>query len=194
MLSIEQLKNISGCAKIKPGAARASSSPGVPSPVSQERSLPTELWVHALECSWLIDVTDAKAVSRTLCRAVRFALTRGRWAPVGKCVRAIQALPWEDRNFNKQEHITDEVKALFCAAWKVAETWLLAEVAGPSWRWNKDMWITLGMLLKAAEPVISDDALFRVVVGTELFRMRNADFNWCVVESWHAQVRGDESD
>ena len=123
MLSIEQLKAISGCAKITPGAARAA---GVPSPTSQERSLPMELWVHALEYSWLIDVTDAKAVSRTLCRAARFALTRGRWAPMSRCVRVIQALPWEDRNFNKQEHITDEVKALFCAAWKVAEPCLLS--------------------------------------------------------------------
>ena len=194
MLSIQQLKAISGCAKITPGAARASSSPGVPSPASQERTLPTELWVHALDYTWDIYVRDAKAVSRTLCRAGRLVLTRGQWAPVGKCVRAINALPWTHFGFDKEAHITDEVKALFCEAWKVAETWLLAEVAGPSWRWNKDMWITLGMLLKAAEPVISDDALFRVVVGTELFRMRNADFNWCVVESWHAQVRGDESD
>ena len=194
MLSIEQLKAISGCAKIRPGAARASSSPGVPSPVvSQERSLPTELWAHALEYSWLIDVTDAKAVSRTLCRAARFALTRGRWAPMSRCVRAIQALPWEDRNFNKQEHITDEVKALFCAAWKVAEPCLLAELAG-SCR-SSDMWTTLGLLLNAAEPVISGEAHGRVLESLAYMQsFIDPDFNWCVIDTWHSADERDDDD
>ena len=194
MLSIEQLKAISGCAKIRPGAARASSSPGVPSPVvSQERSLPTELWVHALEYSWLIEVTDAKAVSRTLCRAARFALTRGRWAPVGKCVQAIKALPWRDWGFDKKAHITDEVKALFCAAWKVAEPRLLNELADSSW--SSDMETTLGMLLTAAEPVISCDAHGRVLESlAHMQSFIDPDFDWCVIDSWLSVDERDEYD
>ena len=189
MLSIEQLKAISGCTNIKPGAARVSSSPVV----SRERSLPKELWVHALEYSWLIEVTDAKAVSRTLCRAARFALTRGRWAPVCKCVRATQALPWEDRNFNKQEHITDEVKALFCEAWKLAEPCLLAELAG-SCR-SSDMWTTLGLLLYAAEPVISCDAHGRVLESlAHMQSFIDPDFDWCVIDSWLSVDERDEYD
>ena len=152
-----------------------------------------ELWVHALEYSWLIEVTDAKAVSRTLCRAARFALTRGRWAPVCKCVRATQALPWEDRNFNKQEHITDEVKALFCEAWKLAEPCLLAELAG-SCR-SSDMWTTLGLLLYAAEPVISCDAHGRVLESlAHMQSFIDPDFDWCVIDSWLSVDERDEYD
>ena len=72
MLSIEQLKAISGCAKIRPGAARASSSPRVPSSMS----LPKELWVHALEYISLDDAARAKAISKALCCAARFAINK----------------------------------------------------------------------------------------------------------------------
>ena len=182
MLSIEKLKEISGCTRITPGAARASSSPRVPSSMS----LPTELWVHAIEYASLDDAVDAKKVSRTLWRAARFALTRGRWAPVGKCVRAIKALPWRDWGFDKKAHITDEVKALFCAAWKVAEPRLLNELADSSW--SSDMETTLGMLLTAAEPVISGDAHRRVVASLEHIKPFDAHFNWFVIDSWHKRA------
>ena len=189
MLSIEQLKAISGCATITPGAARASSSPRVPSSMS----LPTELWVHAIEYASLDDAVDAKKVSRTLRRPARFALTRGRWAPVGKCVQAIKALPWRDWGFDKKTHITDEVKALFCAAWKMAEPCLLAELAG-SCR-SSDMWTTLGLLLYAAEPVISGDAHGRVLESlAHMQSFIDPDFDWCVIDSWHSVDERDDDD
>ena len=186
MMSIEKLKEISGCARITPGAARACSSPRVPSSMS----LPTELWVHALEYASLDEALNAKEISRTFWRAARFALTRGRWAPVCKCVRAIKALPWRDWGFDKKTHITDEVKALFCAAWKVAEPRLLNELASTSW--SQDMETTLGMLLTAAEPVISRDAHGRVVASLEHIKPLDPHFNWFVIDSWHS--RADESD
>ena len=186
MLSIEKLKEISGCARITPGAARNCSSPRVLSSMS----LPTELWVHALEYASLDEALNAKKVSRTLWRAARFALTRGRWAPVGKCVQAIKALPWRDWGFDKKAHITDEVKALFCAAWKVAEPRLLNELADSSW--SSDMETTLGMLLTAAEPVISRDAHGRVVASLEHIKPLDPHFNWFVIDSWHS--RADERD
>ena len=193
MLSIEQLKAISGCAKITPGAARASSSPGV----SQERSLPNELWVHALEyTSWWDAAHAAFEVSKAFRSASRFALTKGRWAPVMKVVLAVKSFPWHRHGFDRRNHL-DDAKAVFCAAWHARGPLLLVAILDEVGLGNfcvRDMERILGALLATAEPVISDDALFRVVVGTELFRMRNADFNWCVVESWHAQVRGDESD
>ena len=189
MLSIEKLKEISGCTRITPGAARACSSPRVPSSMS----LPTELWVHALEYASLDEALDAKEVSRTLWRAARFALTRGRWAPVGKCVRAIKALPWRDWGFDKKAHITDEVKALFCAAWKVAEPCLLAELAG-SCR-SSDMWTTLGLLLNAAEPVISGDAHGRVLESLAYMQsFIDPDFDWCVIDTWHSADERDDDD
>ena len=117
MLSIEQLKAISGCAKIRPGAVRASSSPGVPSPVvSQERSLPKELWVHALEYASLDEAFAAFDVSKAFRSASRFALNKGRWAPVVKAVLAIKSFPWRQYGFAKQKHV-DQVQAEFCAAW-----------------------------------------------------------------------------
>ena len=92
MLSIEQLKAISGCTNIKPGAARVSSSPVV----SQERSLPMELWVHALEyTSWWDAAHAAFEVSKAFRSASRFALTKGRWAPVMKVVLAVKSFPLE---------------------------------------------------------------------------------------------------
>ena len=117
MLSIERLKTISGCAKITPGAAR-DSSPGVPSHVvSQERSLPTELWVHALEyTSWWDAAHAAFEVSKAFRSASRFALTKGRWAPVMKVVLAVKSFPWHRHGFDRRNHL-DDVKAQFCAAW-----------------------------------------------------------------------------
>ena len=114
MLSIAQLKAISGCAKITPGAARAA---GVPSPVvSQERSLPTELWVHALEHTSWYDAHAAFEVSKAFRSASRFALTKGRWAPVMKVVLSIKSFPWHRHGFDRRNHL-DDVKAQFCAAW-----------------------------------------------------------------------------
>ena len=168
MLSIEQLKAISGCAKIRPGAARASSSPGVPSPVvSQERSLPTELWVHALEYASLDEAFAAFDVSKAFRSASRFALNKGRWAPVVKVVLAIKSFPWRQYGFAKQKHV-DQVQAEFCAAWHVREPRLLEQIMNAVHTYGSaDMEYVLGELLRVAEPAISDEALGRVVATLE---------------------------
>ena len=164
MLSIAQLKAISGCAKITPGAARAAA---VPSPMSQERSLPTELWVHALEYTSWDDALVAFGVSKAFRSASRFALTKGRWAPVMKVVLAIKSFPWRRHGFAKQKHV-DEVKAQFCAAWHVREPRLLRQIMDNVDHFGyADMECVLGELLRVAEPTISDEALGRVVANLE---------------------------
>ena len=162
MLSIEELKAISGCTKITPGAARA----GVPCPMSQE-SLPTELWVHALEYASLDEAFAAFDVSKAFRSASRFALNKGRWAPVVKVVLAIKSFPWRQYGFAKQKHV-DEVKAEFCAAWHVREPRLLWQIMDAVHTYSSaDMEWVLGELLRFAEPMISDDALGRVVANLE---------------------------
>ena len=151
MLSIEQLKAISGCSNIKPGAARVSSSPVV----SQERSLPTELWVHALEYTSWDDALVAFDVSKAFRSASLFALTKGRWAPVMKVVLAIKGFPWRRHGFAKQQHV-DEVKAQFCAAWHVREPRLLRQIMDNVDHFGyADMECVLGELLRVRAAVNS---------------------------------------
>ena len=196
MLSIERLKTISGCAKITPGAARASSSPGVPSPVvSQERSLPKELWVHALEYASLDEAFAAFDVSKAFRSASRFALNKGRWAPVVKVVLAIKSFPWRRHGFAKQKPV-DDVKAQFCAAWHAREPLLLVAILDEVGLGNfcvRDMERILGALLKTAEPVISDDALARIVATLEHVEAMvplKAQFTGNIFEEWYLRVQG----
>ena len=125
MLSIEQLKAISGCAKIRPGAARASSSLEC-----QPRSIAGEVSPEGAVGHASVFMAHRRhgrqGHLQNLVPRSGFALTRGRWAPMSRHATD-WALPWEDRNFNKQEHVTDEGALL--AAWKVAEP-CLAELAG----------------------------------------------------------------
>ena len=79
MLSIAQLKAISGCANITPGAARGSFGGTIPT--SQERSLPTDVLTKVLEFLPLDDAAATKQLSSTTASAARGALTRGRWRP-----------------------------------------------------------------------------------------------------------------
>ena len=194
MLSIEQLKAISGCAKIRPGAARASSSPGVPSPVvSQERSLPTELWVHALEYTSWDDALVAIDVSKAFRSASRFALTKGRWAPVIKVVLAVMSFPWHRHGFDRRNHL-DDVKAQFCAAWHAREPLLLVAILDSVQNYRaRDMERILGALLCAAEPAISDDALARIVATLEHVEAkvpRGEPFTSNIFEEWYLRVPG----
>ena len=169
MFSIEQLKAISGCAKIRPGAARASSSPGVPSPVvSQERSLPTELWVHALEYTSWDDALVAIDVSKAFRSASRFALNKGRWAPVVQVVLKVKNFPWHRHDGFVTELYVDEVEAEFRAAWHAREPRLLRQIMDNVDHFGyADMECVLGELLRVAEPTISDEALGRVVANLE---------------------------
>ena len=190
MLSIEQLKAISGCAKITPGAARASSSPGV----SQERSLPNELWVHALEyTSWWDAAHAAFEVSKAFRSASRFALTKGRWAPVMKVVLAVMSFPWHRHGFARQNHL-DDVKAQFCAAWHAREPLLLVAILDSVQNYRaRDMERILGALLCAAEPAISDDALARIVATLEHVEAkvpRGEPFTSNIFEEWYLRVQG----
>ena len=195
MLSIEQLKAISGCAKIRPGAARASSSPGVPSPiVSQERCLPTELWVDALEyTSWWDAAHAAFEVSKAFRSASRFALTKGRWAPVMKVVLAVKSFPWHRHGFDRRNHL-DDVKAQFCAAWHAREPLLLVAILDEVHNYRaRDMERILGALLCAAEPAISDDALARIVATLEHVEAMvplKAQFTGNIFEEWYLRVQG----
>ena len=200
MLSIGRLKTISGCAKITPGAAR-DSSPGVPSHVvSQERSLPTELWVHALEYTSWDDALVAFDVSKAFRSASRFALTKGRWAPVIKVVLTVMSFPWHRHGFDRRNHL-DDVKASFSAAWHAREPLLLVaildEVRNTSLSQPfcvRDMERILGALLKTAEPVISDDALARIVATLERVAANVPRgctfFTSNIFEEWYLRVQG----
>ena len=191
MLSIAQLKTISGCANITPGAARGSF--GGPSPTSLERSLPTELWVHALEYASLDEAFAAFDVSKAFRSASRFALTKGRWAPVMKVVLAVMSFPWHRHGFARQNHL-DDVKAQFCAAWHAREPLLLVAILDSVQNYRaRDMERILGALLHAAEPAISDDALTRIVATLEHVEAkvpRGEPFTSNIFEEWYLRVPG----
>ena len=199
MLSLEVLEAVSGCKVTRPpeqadsrkeerpsasrfwnsfaaAAARATKKKSGDAQAAQELSVPTELWAHAIEFTPLDDAVRAKAISNALCRSARAALTKGRWAPVAKLVRA-----WAERDlatsatclsvFDEDEplplYVTDELKTLFCAAW-VAEPRLIAEMIGNrSDRPRNDIMTNFGLLLRAAEPELNDDALGRVFACME---------------------------
>ena len=199
MLSLKDLEAVSGCKVTRPpeqadsrkeerpsasgfwtsfaaAAARATKTKSGDAQAAQELSVPTELWAHAIEFTPLDDAVRAKAISNALCRSARAALTKGRWAPVAKLVRA-----WAERDlatsatclsvFDEDEplplYVTDELKTLFCAAW-VAEPRLIAEMIGNrSDRPRNDIMTNFGLLLRAAEPELNDDALGRVFACME---------------------------
>ena len=197
MLSLEDLKAVSGCKVTRPpeqadsrkaerpsrfwtsfaaAAARATKKKSGDAQVAQDLSVPTELWAHAIEHTSLDDAARAKAVSKAFCCAARAALTKGRWAPVAKLVRA-----WAERDLATSAtclsvigedeplplYVTDELKTLFCAAW-VAEPRLIAEMIGNrSDRPRNDIMTNFGLLLRAAEPELNDDALGRVFACME---------------------------
>ena len=97
------------------GGSPGQQQPRVPSPiVSQERSLPTELWVHALEYTSWDDALVAIDVSKAFRSASRFALNKGRWAPVVKVVLAVKSFPWHRHGFDRRNHL-DDVKAQISA-------------------------------------------------------------------------------
>ena len=195
MLSLEVLEAVSGCKVTRPpeqadsrkeerpsgfwtsfaaAAARATKKKSGDAQAAQDLSAPTELWAHAIEHMSLDDAARAKAVSKAFCCAARAALTKGRWAPVAKLVRA-----WAERDlatsatclsvFDEDEplplYVTDELKTLFCAAW-VAEPRLIAEMIGSD-RPPNDIMTNFGLLLRAAEPELNDDALGRVFACME---------------------------
>ena len=197
MLSLEVLEAVSGCKVTRPpeqadsrkeerpsgfwtsfaaAAARATKTKSGDAQAAQDLSVPTELWAHAIEHTSLDDAARAKAVSKAFCCAARAALTKGRWAPVAKLVRA-----WAERDLATSAtclsvigedeplplYVTDELKTLFCAAW-VAEPRLIAEMIGNrSDRPRNDIMTNFGLLLRAAEPDLNDDALGRVFACME---------------------------
>ena len=208
MLSLEDLEAVSGCKVTRPpeqadsrkeerpsgfwtsfaaAAARATKTKSGDAQAAQELSVPTELWAHAIEFTPLDDAVRAKAISKALCRSARAALTKGRWAPVAKLVRA-----WAERDlatsatclsvFDEDEplplYVTDELKTLFCAAW-VAEPRLIAEMVGSDGLevqvldnssesiLRNDTFPNVGLLLRAAEPELNDGALGRVFACME---------------------------
>ena len=107
MLSVEQLKAISGC-----NVTRTSKGLRPTAAPCTIISLPTELLVHALEYASLDEAFAAFDVSKAFRSASRFALNKGRWAPVVKVVLAIKSFPWRQYGFAKQKHV-DQVQAEF---------------------------------------------------------------------------------
>ena len=197
MLSLEVLEAVSGCKVTRPpeqadsrkeerpsgfwtsfaaAAARATKTKSGDAQAAQDLSVPTELWAHAIEHTSLDDAARAKAVSKAFCCAARAALTKGRWAPVAKLVRAwaerdlatsATCLSVSDKGESLPLYVTDELKTLFCAAW-VAEPRLIAEMIGSgSDRPRNDIMTNFGLLLRAAEPELNDGALGRVFACME---------------------------
>ena len=197
MLSLEVLEAVSGCKVTRPpkqadsrkeerpsasgfwtsfaaAAARATKKKSGDAEAAQDLSVPTELWAHAIEHTSLDDAARAKAVSKAFCCAARAALTKGRWAPVAKLVRAwaerdlatsATCLSVSDKGESLPLYVTDELKTLFCAAW-VAEPRLIAEMVGSDGLRN-DTFPNVGLLLRAAEPELNDGALGRVFACME---------------------------
>ena len=197
MLSLEDLEAVSGCKVTRPpeqadsrkeerpsasgfwtsfaaAAARATKKKSGDAQAAQDLSAPTELWAHAIEHTSLDDAERAKAVSKAFCCAARAALTKGRWAPVAKLVRAwaerdlatsATCLSVSDKGESLPLYVTDELKTLFCAAW-VAEPRLIAEMVGSDGLRN-DTFPNVGLLLRAAEPELNDGALGRVFACME---------------------------
>ena len=197
MLSLKDLEAVSGCKVTRPpeqadsrkeerpsgfwtsfaaAAARATKTKSGDAQAAQDLSVPTELWAHAIEFTPLDDAVRAKAISKALCRSARAALTKGRWAPVAKLVRAwaerdlatsATCLSVSDKGESLPLYVTDELKTLFCAAW-VAEPRLIAEmICNRSDRPRNDIMTNFGLLLRAAEPELNDDALGRVFACME---------------------------
>ena len=161
MLSIDQLKAISGCnvtrtsKGLRPTAAPCTSI-----------SLPTEVLVHALEYTSIDDALVAFDVSKAFRPASRFALNKGRWAPVVQVVLKVKNFPWHRHGYGKEW--ADEVKEEFCAAWHAKEPWLLRQIMDEVRTYRcADMECLLGELLRVAEPALSDEALGRVVANLE---------------------------
>ena len=197
MLSLKDLEAVSGCKVTRPpeqadsrkeerpsasrfwtsfaaAAARATKTKSGDAQAAQDLSVPTELWAHAIEHTSLDDAARAKAVSKAFCCAARAALTKGRWAPVAKLVRAwaerdlatsATCLSVSDKGESLPLYVTDELKTLFCAAW-VAEPRLIAEMVGSDGLRN-DTFPNVGLLLRAAEPDLNDGALGRVFACME---------------------------
>ena len=161
--------------------------------MSQERALPTELWVHALEYTSWDDALVAIDVSKAFRSASRFALTKGRWAPVIKVVLAVMSFPWHRHGFDRRNHL-DDVKAQFCAAWHAREPLLLVAILDSVHNYRaRDMERILGALLCAAEPAISDDALARIVATLEHVEAkvpRGEPFTSNIFEEWYLRVPG----
>ena len=210
MLSLEVLEAVSGCKVTRPpeqadsrkeerpsasrfwtsfaaAAARATKTKSGDAQAAQDLSVPTELWAHAIEHTSLDDAARAKAVSKAFCCAARAALTKGRWAPVAKLVRAwaerdlatsATCLSVSDKGESLPLYVTDELKTLFCAAW-VAEPRLIAEMVGSDGLevqvldnssesiLRNDTFPNVGLLLRAAEPELNDGALGRVFACME---------------------------
>ena len=198
-MSLKDLEAVSGCKVTRPpeqadsrkeerpsasgfwtsfaaAAARATKKKSGDAQAAQELSVPTELWAHAIEFTPLDDAVRAKAISKALCRSARAALTKGRWAPVAKLVRAwaerdlatsATCLSVSDKGESLPLYVTDELKTLFCAAW-VAEPRLIAEmICNRSDRPRNDIMTNFGLLLRAAEPELNDGALGRVFACME---------------------------
>ena len=122
-----------------------------------------ELWVHALEYTSWDDALVAIDVSKAFRSASRFALTKGRWAPVIKVVLAVMSFPWHRHGFDRRNHL-DDVKAQFRAAWHAREPLLLVAILDSVHNYRaRDMERILGALLCAAEPAIATTRSHNVV-------------------------------
>ena len=163
MLSVEQLKAISGC-----NVTRTSKGLRPTAAPCTIISLPTELLVHALEYTSIDDALVAFDVSKAFRPASRFALNKGRWAPVVQVVVKVKNFPWHRHDGFVTELYVDEVEAEFRAAWHAREPRLLRQImdAVHTYRSAK-MECVLGELLRVAEPALSDEALGRVVANLE---------------------------
>ena len=163
MLSIEQLKAISGC-----NVTRTSKGLRPTAAPCTIISLPTELLVHALEYTSIDDALVAFDVSKAFRSASRFALNKGRWAPVVQVVLKVKNFPWHRHDGFVTELYVDDVEALFRDAWHAREPRLLRQIMDnvDQYRCAK-MESVLGELLRVAEPAISDDALGRVIATLE---------------------------
>ena len=135
-------------------------------------ALPNEILVQIVELSSLPDARAARAVSKGVCQAASFALTRGRWAPVAKLVRRFNSLPRDSEGIAQDLYpneddlpsdyegdLTPEFADLIEKAWEVRDPNFLCVVVDSLGDKVTDLRNMLGAVLCCALPtfLLDDD-------------------------------------
>ena len=139
---------------------------------SKLSALPNEILVQIVELSSLPDARAARAVSKGVCQAASFALTRGRWAPVAKLVRRFNSLPRDSEGIAQDLYpneddlpsdyegdLTPEFADLIEKAWEVRDPNFLCVVVDSLGDKVWDLGNMLGAVLCCALPtfLLDDD-------------------------------------
>ena len=139
---------------------------------SKLSALPNEILVQIVELSSLPDARAARAVSKGVCQAASFALTRGRWRPLAKLVHRFNSLPRDSEGIAQDLYpneddlpsdyeggLTPEFADLIEKAWEVRDPNFLCVVVDSLGDKVWDLGNMLGAVLCCALPtfLLDDD-------------------------------------